>query len=283
MRIKPAIRFFSLLALLFLSWQSVHANVSPYKKILWSQWVIFSPLSNKHISHQAFQQFLNKYRVKVKSGLVYIDYKNITQTDITALNDYIDKLTQINLKEYNRNEQLAYWINLYNALIIRIIFDHYPVDNIKEINISPTLFSTGPFDTNLIKIGHHHLSLRDIINRILRPIWNDPRILYALYDGSIGGPTLFHKVFDARTLETSLNQVSFAYINSLRAVQIFDKQLVVSRIYDWYEEDFGGSKQAVIEHIKQFALPPLDKNLANIKTISGYIYNWHLNALHKNP
>ena len=76
----------------------------------------------------------------------------MTQTDLNFLKDYLKNMAQINIDNYNRDEQLAYWINVYNALTVQTVANYYPVSTIQEINISPGLFSVGPWGANLITI-----------------------------------------------------------------------------------------------------------------------------------
>ena len=250
-----------------------------HSKHLWVQWANFAPLSQKKVDHHLFQDFLNKYRKEQSSGLVLIDYQHISDADKAKLKTYIKQLSQTTVASLNRSEQLAFWLNLYNALTINVIVDNYPAKTIHDLNISPSLFTMGPWDTNIITLVNHPMSLDDIRNRIIRPIWNDPRVLYGLYDGSIGGPSILSHPFDGDKIDMQLNQASFDYVNSPRAVQVADGKLIVSKLYDWYEEDFGGTKQTVIEHIKQFSKPSLHLQLDKTHTISSYVYNWHINTM----
>ncbi|HAT9084518.1 TPA: DUF547 domain-containing protein, partial [Legionella pneumophila subsp. pneumophila] len=192
--------------------------------------------------------------------------------------EYIKNLSQIDIDNYNRQEQLAYWINLYNALTVLTVANYYPIANIQEINISPGLFSVGPWGANIITIKNTNLSLDDINNRIIRPIWNDPRTHYALNNATIGAPNLSKQAYQGSLLEQQLNDAAFKYINSLRGVHVIEGKLIVSKLYDWYEEDFGGTKKYVIKHLLQFAKEPLRNQLKHINTIDSYIYNWHINC-----
>lgn len=187
-------------------------------------------------------------------------------------------MSAISISHYHREEQLAYWLNLYNALVMNIVLEHYPISSIQDINISPGLFTAGPWEANVITIENSKLSLHDIKNRIIRPIWNDPRTLYALSNGSLGAPNLFSEPFKRKDLNKQLNQVASYYINCMRGVHVIGDKLIASELYQWYEEDFGDNKQDVIEHIKIFASPLLKRQLDKIKTIDTYTYNWHLNA-----
>lgn len=253
------------------------AHTSFYKNP-WPKWEINNPLSKEIISHQLWQDFLNRRVVTNEENINLVDYAHMTQIDRTLLKDYLNHMAQINIDNYSRAEQLAYWINVYNALTVQTVANYYPVSSIQEIHISPGLFSVGPWGANLITIKTRALTLDDINNRIIRPIWNDPRTHYALNNASIGAPNLNKKAYQGHILEEQLNNAASTYINSLRGVSVIEGRLIISKLYDWYEEDFGGSKQDVITHLLQFAKEPLQSQLKHVNSIDSYIYNWHINS-----
>ncbi|KTD49158.1 putative Ser/Thr protein kinase [Legionella quateirensis] len=248
-----------------------------FHKSLWPKWEVNNPLSTETISHQAWQNFLDKHVITNEEHINLIDYAHLTQQDLNLLKNYVKAMSQIDIDNYNRQEQLAYWINLYNALTVQTVANYYPIANIQEINISPGLFSVGPWGANLLTIKDTTLSLDDINNRIIRPVWNDPRTHYALNNATIGAPNLSKQAYQGVRLEQQLNDAASTYINSLRGVQVIEGKLIISKLYDWYEEDYGGTKQDVIRHLLQFAHEPLLSQLKHINTIDSYVYNWHLN------
>ena len=249
-----------------------------FNKSLWPRWEVNNPLSKSVISHQKWQDFLNRYVISNKEKINLVDYPHISPNDLNTLKDYVKEMSQINIDEYNRNEQLAYWINLYNALIVQTVANYYPVANIQEINISPGLFSIGPWGANIITIKGVPLSLDQINNRIVRPIWNDPRTLYAMNDATIGAPNLSKQAYTGDKIQEQLNDAANKYINSLRGVQVIEGKLILSKIYDWYQEDYGGTKQYVINHLLHFAHEPLLSQLKHINSVDSYVYNWHINS-----
>jgi hypothetical protein len=241
-------------------------------------WEVNNPLSKEVISHKLWQQFLERHVITNEEDINLVDYANIDQKDYDLLKLYINEMSEIDIDKYNRQEQLAYWVNLYNALTVQTVADYYPIANIQEIRISPGLFSVGPWGANLITVKGTPLSLDDINNRIIRPIWNDSRTHYTLNNATIGAPNLSKLAYQGSMLEEQLNQAAIIYINSLRGVQVIEGKLIISKIYDWYEEDFGGTKQDVIAHLLQFAKQPLSSQLKHINSIDSYIYNWHINS-----
>jgi hypothetical protein len=257
--------------------QSSSVQASFYKS-LWPRWEVNNPLSKQVISHEIWQHFLNRHVITNEEQINVVDYANMDQQDFNQLKQYLKAMSQIDIDNYNRQEQLAYWINLYNALTVQTVADYFPIENIQEIRISPGLFSVGPWGAHLIRVKNTQLSLDDINNRIIRPIWNDPRSHYTLNNATIGAPNLSKQIYQGATLEDQLNTAASTYINSLRGVQVIEGKLIISKIYDWYDEDFGGTKHDVIKHLLQFAHEPLVSQLKHINTIDSYIYNWHLNS-----
>jgi len=92
----------------------------------------------------------------------------------------VTTLTALPISCYNRREQLALWVNLYKTLTVKVVFEHYPVTSIRDISISPGLLQIGPWDKKLIVAEGQGISLSDIDHRILHPVWQDPRLHYAL-------------------------------------------------------------------------------------------------------
>ncbi len=249
-----------------------------FHKHLWPQWEVNNPLSKTLISHEEWQTFLTRCVITNEEGIHLVDYPHLSKSDIALLKQYTQRLSLIPISTYSRNEQLAFWINLYNALVVQIVADNYPIETVQDVNISPGLFSVGPWGSNLITVANTQLSLDDIQNRIIRPLWNDPRTHYALNDGTLGAANLSKQAFQGDQIEAQLNQAAFHYINSLRGVQVIDGKLIASKLYDWYLDDFGGTEAYLITHLSIYAKEILRQRLKTVKTVDTYMYNWHLNS-----
>lgn len=249
-----------------------------FHKSMWPKWGVHNPLSQEAISHKEWQDFLTRCVITNNENINLIDYPHLKRADLDTLKQYVARMSKIDIHNYNRNEQLAFWLNLYNALTIQVVADYYPIDCIDDLNISPGLFSIGPWGAPLVNIAGTRLSLDDIQNRIIRPIWNDPRTHYAINDATIGAANLSKQAFAGATIEEQLNQAAEAYINSLRGVQVIEGKLIVSKIYDWYIDDFGGNEQALIKHLSVYAKEPLRSQLRVVNSVNTHIYNWHINS-----
>lgn len=265
---------FLFFTLIFLVSIVSHATIV---KTLAPKWQVHDPLSQKVIDHRDWQAFLNQHVKTNDEGINLIDYPHLSQQDHALLNRYINEMAHIPIHFYNRREQLAYWINLYNALTVQMVADYYPIASIQEINISPGMFSIGPWRAKVVMVNETRLSLDDIMNQIIRPIWNDPRVHYALNNASIGAANISKIAYQGGHLEEQLNTAAKEYINSLRALQVIDDKIVLSKIYKWYKDDFGETEEDVILHLLQFANSELQSKLQGVNKISSYMYNWHLN------
>ena len=247
------------------------------KAKLWSNWTKHQTTSTRTIDHSNWADFLQTYVKQSLDGVNRIDYAGVSESHRVDLQAYISKMEKISISEYRRDEQFAYWVNLYNALTVKIVLEHYPVDSIRNIKLSKGLFSKGPWDKKLLSIEGEEISLNDIEHRILRPIWNDPRIHYAVNCASVGCPNLQQQAFSSDNLQELLDKAAHDYINHPRGVGLERNRLIVSSIYVWFESDFGGSGAGVISHLKQHANVPLAKALEKVKKISGDRYDWSLN------
>lgn len=253
------------------------ALAAPASK-LWEIWLKSDPNSTMQVDHASWTDFLQAYLVEGADGVSRVRYAQVSENDRQGLNLYLQRLEQTPVSRLNRTEQKAYWINLYNALTMKVVLDHFPVKSIRDIDISPGLFSDGPWGRKLATVEGVGVSLDDIEHRILRPIWQDPRVHYGVNCASIGCPNLQSTAFTSANTDRLLDKGAREYVNHPRGAQVEDGKLTVSSIYVWFQSDFGDSDRGVIDHLKKYAGPALAKKLENIDRISDNRYNWALNA-----
>ncbi len=244
---------------------------------LWERWAQSDPESSASITYDNWNRFLEKYIVESPGGITLVRYGAVTGEDQENLGSEIHRLSRVPISRFNRDQQRAFWINLYNALTVKLILDHAPVDSIRDIDISPGWFSDGPWGRKLVTVEDEKLSLDDIEHRILRPIWRDPRLHYALNCAARGCPNLAAMAYTAANSESLLDAGARAYVNHDRGTAFVDGALVVSSIYVWYMPDFGGSEGSVIAHLGRYAEPGLAAKLAEVRRIYDDVYDWRLN------
>lgn len=246
---------------------------------LWERWEAHDPASTQEIDHGVWTQILQDHLITDGSGLARFDYGGMDAQENALLDQYLADMAARAISTYNRDEQYAYWLNLYNALTIDVVLDHYPVKSIKDIDISPGFFSSGPWGADVIAVEGTSLTLNDIEHRILRPIWKDPRIHYGVNCASIGCPNLLSEAFTSANLDQALDSAAQDYVNNPRGVSITKNQITVSRIYDWFIEDFGNNEQGILNHLKQHAAPELRAALERIGSLHSTQYDWALNDI----
>jgi hypothetical protein len=245
---------------------------------LWDRWLRHDPESAMTIDHSSWDNFLKAYVISGADGISRVRYGSVSNDDLARLREYIGNLENVQVSALNRDQQLVYWINLYNALTVDVILSHFPVNSIKDIDISPGWFSDGPWGKSLVTIEKEDITLDDIEHRILRPIWKDPRIHYAVNCASIGCPNLQQRAFVAENAEDLLEKAAKEYVNHGRGARIENGELIASSIYKWFVSDFGGNDLGVIEHLRKYAESDLNISLMGVESISDHEYDWTLNG-----
>ena len=236
------------------------------------------PSSSEVVDHRAWNAFLEGNVIVGDDGINRIAYGKVSAADRRRLDEYLVYLSEVRISDYARDEQRAYWINFYNALTVDVVLDHYPVESIRDISISPGFFAVGPWGKKLVSVEGEALSLDDIEHRILRPIWKDPRIHYAVNCAAVGCPKLMSQAFTASNGDALLEQGARDFINNERGARVSaDGHLTASSIYDWFQEDFGGDESGVIAHLRAYANPALAAKLDGITRVSAFEYDWTLN------
>lgn len=221
------------------------------------------------IDHRAWTVFLDAYLVETPDGVNRVRYGAVTPADTENLDQYINSLAAISPAAYAPDVQLAYWINLYNAATIRLILTHYPLSSIQDID--------DPWDQPVATVDGRALTLNDIEHGIIRPVFQDNRIHYAVNCASIGCPNLAPQAFTGARLDTMLDAAARAYISHPRGVRTKGRKAVLSKIFGWYQEDFGDNRTEVLAHLRQYADDDAAAALAAVRRITGYNYDWSLN------
>jgi hypothetical protein len=248
------------------------------RAVLWERWMASDPHSTRTIDHGAWDKFLMRYVRIAADGSHRVAYGEITPADRAVLEGYIDQLAAVPISQYDRAEQMAYWINLYNALVVRVVLDHYPIGSVRHLGErGDGPWEGPPWSLPEVEIEGTQVSLSDIEHRILRPIWQDPRVHYALSCAALGCPGLQPEPFEGARLERQLDEAAMTYINDPRCIQLADRTLEVSSLFRWYQEDFGGSERAVINHLMAYAEPELAMRLQTFDRLSADMFDWRLN------
>ena len=178
--------------------------------------------------------------VKHKTPLALVNYTQLKQSgQLDAVYQQIKQFPVESLS--SREEKLAFYINTYNILALKMVVDHWPVESIKDVG---SLFRPIWGKTAGI-IGGKEVSLDDIENNIIRPM-GEPRIHLAIVCASVSCPDLLADPYMADKLNTQLdNQARIFLNNDKKGLRISKKTIHISKVFDWFEQDFdkaGGVK-----------------------------------------
>lgn len=170
------------------------------------------------------------------AGLV--DYAAI-KAHPESLAAYIDSLAEtspLNRPERfpDRPHELAYWMNAYNAFVLWGVVEEYPVESVKDIGIL-----SGFFNRHKFRAGHQEFTLNHIENKIIRPVYQEPRIHFAINCGAFSCPSLAPRAYNGATLEAQLEQAVARFAHDAKHVRLGpDGELHLSKILEWYGQDF---------------------------------------------
>jgi hypothetical protein len=246
---------------------------------LWPKWQQTDSGNREKIDHRVWDEFLKKYVVAPHpSGIDRVRYAMVTPEDRATLKNYLTALQSLSISSYKRTEQKAYWINLYNATMVDLVLSRFPVSSVRDINISPGLMVRGPWAAKQLTIEGERVSLDDIEHRILRPIWKDNRIHYAVNLATLGSPNLQPEAYTGDNTEALLEKGAREFINHPRGVEIANGRLKISSIYVWFDEDFGGSAEGLMEHWQKYATGQLADALRKYSGGLAHDYDWRLNS-----
>ena len=230
--------------------------------------------------HQ-YQEYAGVLKTFVKDGRV--DYATLKKNR-AAIDNFIKQIGAVKGEEYqswSHDQQLAYWINTYNGWFLQIVIDRYPLRGSKILGAFYPENSVqripGIWDNVRTLAAGRSVSLNDIEHKILRPIFQEPRIHFSIVCASLGCPLLRSEPFVPDVLQSQLDEAAKSFINNPSKVR-FDsakKTLQLSRIFDWFADDF---QSAADESSKKLYSK---KNAGPVAFVSKYLPADVAEALHK--
>jgi len=184
-----------------------------------------------------------------------IPYSEIKPEFINLITEYRQDLEQIGSKvdiaSLSKNEQLAFWINLHNIVIIEQLAKEYPVrqPSLLKIGLPRTLLD----EAKIINVANRVLSLKDIREKIVYPNWRNPKVIYGFYLGDIGSPSIQNSAYTADNLSDLLDRNANEFVNSLRGFHVRNNKQYVSQLYkDVAPFYFQSFDRDISTHIKSF-------------------------------
>ena len=232
-----------------------------------------------YVNHTAWNTLLQRY---VEDGTV--DYAGIAEDEL--LPQYIEVLSKTKPDQLDPNEALTFWINAYNAFTVKLVADHYPVKSIlditpiriKGLRLALPRLNT-PFKMDVATIHGVSYTLDAIEHDVLRKDFQEPRIHFAIVCASIGCPPLRSEAYVPSRIDAQLDEQARIFLQNASWNQ-FDPThniLYLSKIFKWFEKDFGASKPELIAFIKPFLEKEIRSSIRGNTRIRYLKYNWNLN------
>jgi hypothetical protein len=210
-----------------------------------------------------FNEVLQKH-VDIKGN---VDYKNFDSKKLNTFISYLEETTPD--KSWSSNKQKAFWINAYNAYTLKIILDNYPLQSILEIKRKGKAAWKIPF----AKIGGKTYTLDHIEHNILRKNFTDPKIHVGVNCASDSCPKLSNIAFTEDNVNKELERLMKVFINDASKNKLSKKNVQISSIFDWFQEDFTMDSTLIgfLNKYSDTAIKP-DAQISYLK------YNWTLNS-----
>jgi hypothetical protein len=241
--------------------------------------VAVSPTAAQSVNHETFDRLL---RAHVVHGFVdYDGFRNAPE-----FTGYLQWLARTNPATLSRTDQLAFWINAYNAYTIQLINVKNERESIRNINKSLGLLRLkGPWSEPLAIVNGRAMTLDDIEQRTIRPTYREPRIHLALVCAAIGCPPLRSEAYVGARLDAQLDDQASTFLTrtpSKNRVDVATRTVYRSPVFSFldYMNDFGGSEAAVGRFIARYH----PEGPARALLLSGEYrtvkttYDWSLNS-----
>jgi len=244
-------------------------------------------------SHEGFDKVLQRF-VNDRGEVDYAALKK----DVQELDRYYLLLAAYSPDSHphlfpSEQSALAYWINAYNAVAIKIVLTYYPILSVEDVK-APWLFfflpkKSGFFLFQRVSLGGKVTSLYAIENQIIRKRFPDPRIHFALNCASHGCPRLPRRAFTAENLDSELDRETRLFLAENRNFTIDDQEGIayLSSIFDWYQKDFLSwyqtrfpSKRAtLLNYVMLYLSHPKAEKVKRVPPyqIRFIPYDWQLN------
>ena len=217
-------------------------------------------------------------------------YSYFTDGTRLYINEIILRLQRISeevpLDQFPKDEQLAYWLNLHNIIVINEISKRYPITNIKKLYSSDSTCEVltitgcnGEIDHTSILISGKRTNLGQIRRHILTN-WSDPLVIYGLYMGYIGGPNIRESAYKGTTVWKQLQNNAEEFVNSIRGTQIWGNTLRISEHYNLATSTFFPSEDSIYTHLSKYADGKLKNWLGKTNKIKATVHDGSINDLY---
>ena len=200
----------------------------------------------------------------VKNGQV--DYATIKQND-NQIDQLYQEIGEMSLKDASEDEKKAFYINAYNLITIYQVKENYPLKSPMDVK--------GFFDEKKHTVAGESLTLNALEKEKLLKPYQDPRVHFVLVCAAQSCPPLASTAYRADQLDKQLEEKTRQALNNPQYTRVDKaaKKVEVSKIFDWYQDDFTRNNPSVLAYINQYRNKPIPQDY----TVNYYEYDWKLN------
>ena len=237
------------------------------KKIFFSLLVLMSvniAVASERADHTLWNKLLDEH--VSSSGAV--DYEGFMK-DIEEFDKYLIELrSHAPMKDWSKDEKKAFYINCYNAYTIKFIITKWPVSSPKDVKFS----GKDMWNFRMVQVGPQKYTLQQVEDNILRRM-GDPRIHFAINCGAESCPKLLNEAYVADKLNAQLTKVTKEFIRNEKHNELKPKKIEISKIFEWYAEDFKEGDMTLIKFINKYS----EVTIQDDAKVEYKEYNWSLN------
>lgn len=185
--------------------------------------------------------------------------------------------SQVPLSKLSQDEQLAYWFNLHNAIVLAKVAEEYPITELNGMYDESD--EDAFYKQRIYNLNGTMISVEDIQNHVVNN-WDSPLVIYGFYMGAIGTPNVRTEAYTAKDVYEQLAENAKDFVNSVRGTQPWKEDLRVSTYYKRMSARFPDFDKDILTHVREYAKPEFLGKIAGASKVSADIDDWHIADLY---
>lgn len=228
--------------------------------------LIFSVIFNLQAQQKVVDTFFKNTDAFLKANVINDGVNYAAVKNNPSLNALVKTIAEVDLSKVDAVNAEAFYINAYNILVINAAAKNYPLTSVQSIN--------GFFDSKKYTVAGQQMTLNNLEKEKLLKVYKDPRFHFVLVCGALGCPPITNFAYVPNKLEEQLETQTRKALNDKAFIQITNgEEVQLSQIFEWYADDFGGSKKSAIEYINGYR----ENKIPAQAKVGFYPYDWALN------
>lgn len=240
-----------------------------YFPLLLTVLLLTAPASAAEPDYRLWQELLSRHYDPAKG----MDYKGL-KANKAALDRLRRQMAAVDVSSLSRPEQLAYWINLYNVSVVGVVVDNYPVESIRDVSTDP-IVRLNVFKKPYVRVKGGTMSLDDIEHRKIREPFKDPRIHFAINCAAESCPPIRPEPYVGVRIDRQLDDQTRRFLDG--SVRLEGNVLHVTKIMDWFEDDFEQWGGGTVSFLKKHLSPDKARRIGAKVELDYDDYSWKLN------